>query len=171
MAEVLTAGARVPMLLVHVGRPSVARRTTWVSTWVTSGVSSRVSRVAVIVVDVLAWELVIAGVWPRLPHHGVWSAGAPVWQRILLTPRVIWPTSLHHWRKIVPRLPPDHPAPAPRGAAGPQTIAPGHTRPPARPHRGPLPPHHLIPPHYGLHLVDIHRRDCARVHHGLGPVG
>ena len=157
------------MLLVHVGRPSVARRTTWVR--MTSWMTTWVSRVAVIVVDVLARELVIARVWPRLPHHGVRSAGAPVWQRILLTPRVLWPAPLHHRRQIAPRLPPDHPAPAPRGTAGPQTVAPRHTWPPARPHRGPLAPHHLVPPHYGLHLVDVHRRDGARVHHRLGPIG
>ena len=163
------AGGRVSSVVSGVARPVVHVGR--------AGVGG--AGVALVVVDVLAGVLVVAGA--GLPQHGVGSAGHVAARRIV---RILGlgPRPLQHRRQVAALLAPQPRLEAGR-AAGPEAVAAHHAAAP-RPRQlpvgeGRVPGGGVLEeggvtgpaPHYRLHLLDVDGRDGAGVHHGLRPVG
>ena len=139
---------RIPRVLVHVVRMSRRGPRT----------------IAMVVVDMLARELIVAG-RKGLSDDRVGSAGSSVGVLLLLLSTIS--TMLIDRRQLC-LLPPQ---PQLRWLTGPETVAPHHG---PRPHGLQLSVAHqrgLPAPYNGLHLLDVHGGDGAGVHHGLRSIG
>ena len=142
--------------------------TVHVRRWTVVPWRSRRSRVPLVIVHVLTRILIVARV--GLPHHRVGSARSSGREVLFLSSivTIVRSISLYYCWKIAVFSPES--LLMTWRTAGPQTVAPDDT---ARPgvvdvlvgDRGLSPA-----PHHRLHLLDVHGRDGAGVHHGLRPV-